>query len=269
MIGLHRNWKWIMMLVFASHAFRSTRAAESLKLEPVLRLGSTNQQEQLVPLSHLHSVKTKPYGTAFVAVVSASWPAGLVPLFAVEDENKFELRRLPPRGIENSSEPLFFALPREDEPHATRIAGRWSCAATNAQGGKHFPDWELAIDGERIAGRFSPQGEYRVAYITGGTFRSNRFELYSEYFQDRYTLRGQLRGGQLAGTWRQHDDSDRGTWSATRDDSPVVPAATNIAALYEWRRGNENRYGTESPSGEGWQRATKPLCRVWVTPSMR
>jgi hypothetical protein len=201
--------------------------------------------------------------TAFVAVVSSSWPTGLVPLFAIENENRFELRRLPARGTEGGADPLFFALPREDEPHATDIAGAWSGAATNAQGAKYFPEWELAVDDDRIAGRFSPRGEYRVAYITGGTFRSNRLELHAEYVQDHYTLSAELRRDELTGTWRQQDNSDHGTWSAAREERGTLPSATNTAALYEWRRGEERRYAITSPPGTGWQRGTKPLGRVW------
>lgn len=216
--------------------------------------------------SYWNFAKQGAASTAFVAVAlsyASPWPSALVPVFAVETEKGFELRRRPARGTEPGADPLFFALPREDEPHATNIVGAWHVAATNAQNNKHFPDWELTVDGERVTGRFSPQGEYRVAYITGGTFQSNRLEVNAEYIQDRYTLIGELRGGQLFGTWRQHDDSDRGTWSATRPDQPALPFATNVVALYEWRRGAEKRFGVEPPSGDGWARAEKPLCRVW------
>ena len=39
-------------------------------------------------------------------------------------------------------------LPREDEPDAARIAGTWSCIATNSEGARHYVKWELAADGE-------------------------------------------------------------------------------------------------------------------------
>ena len=238
-------------------------AAEKWKLEPILRTTSSNGQERLTTRRGISADASRKAETAFVAVVSSSWPTGLVPVFAIENESRFELRRLPARGTEGGADPLFFALPREDEPHATRIAGAWSGAATNAQGAKYFPEWELAVDDERIAGRFSPSGEYRVAYITGGTFRSNRLEIHAEYVQDRYTLSGDLRNGELTGTWRQHDDSEHGKWSAARGEQGTAPSATNTAALYEWRRGEERRYAITSPSGTGWQRGSKPLCRIW------
>ena len=251
-----------LLLIARGHA-----ADTSVKLEPILHVDFAGGRQRLIHWHTLEREKTKGrnIGTAFVAVISTSWPAGLVPLFAVETENTFELRRLPMRGQENHSEPLFFALPPEDETNAVKICGKWNGLASNSQRSNHSPDWELAIDGERVAGRFDPSGEYRVAFISGGTFRSNRFELNVEYINDRYALSGEWRDGKLAGTWHQVDDSDRGTWQATRPAGPaVLPSVTDTLPLYEWRRGEARRYAIEQQMKEvGWQRAVRPLCRVW------
>jgi len=235
-------------------------AADALRLEPVCARITNGVQVFLAGTQACARAEA-----AFFAVVAdEEWPAGLVPVFAIEAENRFELRRFPARGTEPSAEPLFFALPRADEPHASEVAGRWSVTATNAQKSRHYFEWELAIEGERVAGRFSPQSEFRVAYITGGVFRSNRLELHAEYFQDRYTLLGELREGRFSGTWRHDEDADRGTWSAVRTPSANRPRVTGTVALYEWRRGKERRYGMAAPEGEGWERAEKALCRVWM-----
>jgi hypothetical protein len=209
-------------------------------------------------------VGTELERASFQAVVEEVWPAGLVPIFAVETKNRLELRRLPARGTEQHVEPLFFALAPEHEPLAGRIAGRWDCIATNSQNNTHQPNWELTVDGDRVRGRFDPQSEYRVAFIAGGTFRSNRLELTTEYFNDRYFLVGEWRNGQITGTWRQHDDTDRGTWLATRPHGRALPASTNTVPLYEWSRGDARRYSTAAKLNEpGWTRAALPLCRVW------
>lgn len=253
----------LVLLLFT----RGQAADSSVKLEPIRRVDLVSGTQRLVNRHILDAPKSKGQnvGTAFVAVVSTSWPAGLVPLFVIETENTFELRRLPARGQENHSEPLFFALPPEDETNAVKICGKWNGVASNSQRSNHSPNWELAIDGERVAGRFDPGGEYRVAFISGGTFRSNRFELNVEYINDRYALSGEWRDGKLAGTWQQVDDSDRGTWQATRQAGPaVLPGTANTLPLYEWRRGEARRYATEQQMKEvGWQRAVRPLCRVW------
>src|SRR4051794_5140285 len=46
---------------------------------------------------------------AFQAICTNEWLPGLVPVFAVQTEERFELRRRPVRGQEGSSEPMFFA----------------------------------------------------------------------------------------------------------------------------------------------------------------
>ncbi len=220
--------------------------------------------ETRLTLSPMPSFQGTTSGPPFRVVVTDAWPQGLVPVFVVETEKTFELRRVPARGQENFTEPLFFALAPEDEPHAAQIAGRWSCTATNLQRSRHQPDLELAVDRERVAGRFGQQGEYRVASISGGTFRSNYLELNVEWAQDQYTLIGEWRDGKLAGKWRQNDNSDHGTWEAMRAQPALrIPATTTVVPLYEWRRGPERCYSTAKTNEPGWQRTSRPLCLVW------
>ena len=123
---------------------------ETLKLEPILSAKGTNGRESLFTLSPPHAPPSKPHlvSTAFFAVVSAQWPEGLVPIFSVAHEDgRLELRRVPRQGQDSNEEPLFFALPREDETNAVRIAGKWHCTSTNAQRSVNSPDFELAVDG--------------------------------------------------------------------------------------------------------------------------
>jgi hypothetical protein len=215
------------------------------------------------PPAELRHVWTGP---SFKVIVSDSWPSGLVPIFSIGESNRVELRRLPPSGHENYSDPVFFALPPADEPRAADIAGHWICTATNANGSRHEPHWELAINGEGVAGRFGQDGEYRVASIIGGVFRSNRLELKIQWINDHYTMTGEWRNGTLSGNWSQQDGSDRGTWLARREGKPVAwPVSQKLAPLYEWRRGDVRRYSIAEKLDEaGWQRAARPLCRVWI-----
>jgi hypothetical protein len=243
-----------------------SHAEDALRLEPILQVARA-EGHRLINQSMRHVLKNtdQNISTAFVAVVATEWPANLVPVFAVETAETFELRRLPPRGQENYTEPLFFALPPEDETNALKITGKWSGLAANAQRSNHSPDWELAIDGERVAGRFDPHGEYRVAFMSGGVFRSNRLQLTVEYINDRYILDGVWRHGRLSGTWRQVDESEHGTWEASRPASmPRVQGAANSIPLFEWKRGKERRYSVLTNLHEtGWQRSGRPLGRVW------
>jgi hypothetical protein len=244
----------------------SAVADETVKLEAILRVPSKTGGERLTTIGALASDKMKTgVTTAFVAVIAQHWPTGVVPLFAVATDDTFELRRLPARGSEAHSEPLFFALPPDDETNAAKISGKWNAVAANIQRSNHSPDWELAVNGERVAGRFDPHGEYRVAFITGGTFRSNRLELNVEYINDHYVLTGDWRDGKLSGVWKHLEESEAGTWEATRPQrAPKLPSDADAVPLYEWRHGNQRHYSVATNINEaGWQRAERPLCRVW------
>jgi hypothetical protein len=202
---------------------------------------------------------------AFFAVCTNEWLTGLVPLFAVEKTNRTELRRRPPQGLESSSEPLFFALPLDEEIEAPKIAGRWDCQATRASGDKSFLTWQLTTEGDQVAGRFDPETEYRVASLTGGSFRSNQVQLRVEYFNDVYLLTGIWRDNTLRGEWRHTDNSERGTWEPRREPARFSQPIRTVQ-LYEWRRASDGarRYEIEGEKLKAdWSRAAQPLCRVW------
>ena len=201
---------------------------------------------------------------AFLAVCTNVWPAGMVPVFAVERTNRFELRRRPPRGQESFSSPLFFALPREDEHDARKLAGHWEGTAHRPGGTRDYPAWELTLEGDVVAGRFDQNTEYRYAFVSGGTFRSNRLDLRVDYMNESWFLVADWTEGMLKGTWRRGDDSEQGSWEATRPQ-PFLPPG-NAVPLFEWRRASDGarryRLADETPGAE-WERAPRPLCRVW------
>jgi hypothetical protein len=236
----------------------------SYALNPVYRLTSTNGARRFTTAEA--GLATLPQdGVAFLAVCTNEWLTGLVPLFAVERTNRTELRRRPPQGLESSSEPLFFALPPDEEIEALKIAGRWDCQATRASGDKSFLIWQLTTEGSQIAGRFDPETEYRVASVTGGTFRSNQIELRVDYFNDVYLLTGAWRDNTLRGKWRHIDNSERGTWEAKREARRFSHPGPTVR-LYEWRRiaDGARRYEVEGEKLDAsWHRAAQPLCRVW------
>ena len=236
----------------------------------------------LVPLHRTPTAEGRPpfvvgspagSAVAFHAVDAGDWRPGLVPLFIVEKEGRQELRRLPGRGQENFSEPLFFALPPEDEPEATRIAGRWELAATRDDGSKVRAALELACEGERVVGRFDPLTDYRFASITAGSLRTNRLELRVEHVADAYVLVADWRDGRWLGRWRRADDTEGGELELWRRLSPaVLPVGLGSVALHEIRRSDDQqpRYLLASePLPPGWVRAVRPLCRVWPAAAAR
>ncbi|MCW5556823.1 MAG: hypothetical protein KIT22_03140 [Verrucomicrobiae bacterium] len=200
-------------------------------------------------------------------VTARHWPAGLVPVFAVESEGRISLRRMPPSGDENFSDPLFFALPPEDEAEAARLAGRWDLESRSLDGRQHRLAMEWSVLGEQAAGRLDQESDFRFAYLTGATWRENHLQLTVEYIADRYEMRAVWTNGVLRGTWKQVPEGDEGAWEAVRPpQGGTIPPADGGLALYEWRRdsGAERRYTLgNASSGEGWKREPRPLCRVW------
>jgi hypothetical protein len=212
-----------------------------------------------------NKLRTNIEKVAFLAVCTNNWPAGLVPVFAVEKTNRVELRRRPALGQENFSEPLFFALPPDDEPEATKVAGRWECLGVRETGTREVFGWDLAIEGENVAGRFDQFTDFRFGRIAGGTFRSNHLHLRIEYIDTVYHVKGVWADGKYKGDWTRADQSETGTWEATRP-LMLLPVSTNTVALYEWRRHSDNarRYLIDGQTpGPSWQRGGSALCRVW------
>lgn len=234
-------------------------SAPATDLQPVYRT-----TEKFITGDDFDFRKQEAKQIAFYAVITNTWPTGLVPIFAVELTNRVELRRRPRRGKENATEPLFFALPPRDEPEAAKIAGRWDLEAIRYGGTKDFPVWELAVEGDQVSGRFDQNTDYRFAYLMGGTFRSNTLEVRVEYINDAYILQGTWNADAMKGRWHRADNSEEGPWQASRA-AAIVPGNTNLIELYEWRRGDARYYGTNGPGSE-WTRAARPLCRVWLSP---
>ena len=257
----------LLVTLHAARAEGKLHAVPVLTLEPIYRSLATNSAEHLCTREQAALRNLKPATVAFLAINSAEWPERLTPLFAMEMDGQFELRRRPRIGQENFTDPLFFALPPEHEPDSVKIAGRWECVATHADRSKNYFAIELAVEGEHLAGRFDQNTDYRIASVSGGRFCSNRIELTVEHVMDRYTLAGDWRNGTISGAWKRADDADHGTWAATRPPPRarlVQPSAA--VPLYEWRRTADGtrRYSIETDLGEpGWERASQPLCRVW------
>jgi hypothetical protein len=260
---------WLVLLV-AIHVARAEAQRDTLPvltLVPIYRAEATNGTEHLCTREQAALGNLKPATVAFLAVNSRDWPERLTPLFGVEMDGQFELRRRPRKGQENFTDPLCFALPPENEANAAKIGGRWECVATRADGSKNYLAMELAVEGEHVAGRFDQNTDYRIANISGGRFSSNWIELKVEHVMDRYTLTGEWRDATLTGTWKRADDGDHGTWLATRPAPVTRLVQPSVAVpLYEWRRTSNGarRYSIEADLGEpGWERASHPLCRVW------
>jgi hypothetical protein len=215
-----------------------------------------------------HSGKPQTGIPVFRLAASEDWPAGLVPLFPVETAERVELRRRPPRGTEDSTQPLGFALPAETDHTAQKLAGTWRCLATRSGSSDSWFVWQLATEGHEVFGRFDPGTEFRVAYFKGGTFRTNHLAVTVEYTSGVYRLTGTWQAGKLRGTWEREDREEHGTWEGTRDETlKAIRPSTSPVPLLEWRhpahRWSHWTITTNSPA-PGWTNYQQSLgLRVW------
>jgi hypothetical protein len=191
----------------------------------------------------------------------------LVPVFAVEKTGFTELRRLPGRGQENFSEPLFFGLPAEGETNALRLAGHWAAAATRADGATHRLALELAVDGERVAARFDQNTDYRFAFVESGWVQARQLTLEVRYLSDTYQLRLTDTATGWTGRWQRTDETEGGALELTRRPNFSAPPTAQPVALYECHQPGEARsrryLRADEPVPPGWERRPTPLVRVW------
>ena len=226
--------------------------AERILFESVYVIARANGEQVLLTESDPDFKKEPtPSPPAFkVVATSARWPSGLVPLFAVIKNGRTELRRRPQRGLENSSDPLFFALAAFDEPDAANISGQWECTALRNERWKSFLSFQLSFETNQLAGRFDPNTDYRYATIESGTFASNRFELRVRHIMDQYIVMGNWNLGVMKGSYQQLEGTDEGTWEASRSDPLPLPSLPSVP-LFEWRhaRDGRRRYAIEGEIG--------------------
>ena len=204
---------------------------------------------------------------AFRAVTGKAAPSGLVPIFAVETQGRIELRRIPGKGQEIFSDPVFFAWPPRRESEAGRVSGRWEALAIREDRSRHRFALELAVEGERVAARFDPDTDYRFAHLTDGRLQHGRLELQVAYLNDHYRLSAERRKDRWVGSWRLEDDSASGPLELWREASATqAPPRRGTIALHECRKAGspERIYRlADEPLPPGWQRVSPPLCEVW------
>ena len=91
--------RWLILFLAAgSVAFAAERSRVDLPLEPIYQLKIADGKQRFGSRRDFDFAKAKPdiERTSFVAVCTNVWLPGLVPIFAVEKTNRFELRRRPP-----------------------------------------------------------------------------------------------------------------------------------------------------------------------------
>ena len=204
---------------------------------------------------------------AFRAVTGKTALSGLVPIFAAETHGRIELRRIPGKGQESFSDPVFFAWPPRRDSEAGKISGRWEALAIREDRSRHRFALELAVDGQRVSARFDPDTDYRFAHLTEGRLRHGRLDLQVAYLNDHYRLLVERRKDRWVGSWKLEDDSASGPLELWREaPSTKTPPRRGVIALHECRKAGspERIYRlADDPLPPGWQRVSPPLCEVW------
>ena len=199
----------------------------------------------------------------FKALTAMHWPAGYVPVFAVEREKSFELRRRAPRGQENFTEPAFFGLPLTTDTNAL-YSGRWIVEATREDGSKPFLAWDLAVEEENVSGRLDQDTDYRHAFVTGGKIKASLLELNIDYINDKFLIIGTVVSNRLTGSWSKLDKSESGTLVAFRPPFlNIRRPSTKLVKLHPWESKEAVRYRPEGiPLPAPWQKQ-EAICLVW------
>ena len=193
----------------------------------------------------------------FRGISSHFWPAGLVPLFAVELESRVELETAPDKGAGKISRNHCSSRCRrrmnrrpaalramESSPQPARpgagIACQWRSQWTER---RPPPDWIRETDLLRLP--------------HGGVWESNHLTLTVEYLNDRYAMVGDERVGFLRGTWRQIPEGDDGIWQAKRPTQTGRIPHPMTPWLFQWTRPQTEAVSILwkiGSAGEGWVR---------------
>jgi hypothetical protein len=106
--------------------------------------------------------------------------------------------------------------------------------------------------------------------ITEGTFQEDHIEFQIKRGDDVYHVVGRLRGGKLAGDWKEINTGKGGTWVGRADQSGTAwKKSLDVIPLYEYRSADGSRvYSTEPKmSSQQLERSADPICRVWRNPA--
>jgi hypothetical protein len=188
---------------------------------------------------------------------------GLIPVFATSGERGTVLTLEPPAGG-TTPKPLFYALPASESESGQTLAGTWNCKARDSDGSELPFTLEFKVERGIVRGRVD-QDE-----ITEGTFQEDHIEFQIKRGDDVYHVVGRLRGGKLAGDWKEINTGKGGTWVGGADQSGTAwEKSLDVIPLYEYRSADGSRvYSTEPKmSSQQLERSADPICRVWRNPA--
>jgi hypothetical protein len=227
---------------------------------PIYRMTGTNSRYLMREGMEAEGAWGKQESIPFFAVPPQAVNTGLIPIFAVQSNNRTTLSAKASAG----SAALFYALPATAPPQIPQgPGGKWSCTAQTGDGADftNFP-LDLSLTGETVRVMSGDGGS--------GSFKGGELRLRLKTGDESYDLSGALKDGELTGIWRgRQGDKERGRWSCKRSVEAEPAVSPAVLPLFEYTRAADGShvYSTDPDLRQpGLNRSAEPVCRVWRTP---
>jgi hypothetical protein len=192
----------------------------------------------------------------------------LIPIYAERNEKGSVLRARASTG-DQIPPPLFYALPADSaRPAAAHVlSGKWSCKAKAAGTTDDMPFvLHLRLDGEHVSPDYGSD-----VVVLDGTLKGGELRLRLKDQDETYTLSGELKRGELGGTWQsQTGKLERGTWRCESGADTPLPVSPAAVPLFEYAHvaNGSHLYSTEpNLPDRAYRRTAEPVCRVWLNPA--
>ena len=205
---------------------------------------------------------------SFFAVPPHAAQQGLMPIYAEQNERGTVLRAGAFTGDQDPP-PLFYALPPVSARFAAArgLSGNWSCKAKVAGTNDETPFvLNLRLDGEHVSSTYGSD-----VVVAQGTFKGGELRLRLKDPDGTYTFAGELKQGELAGTW--HNETEKleyGSWRCERGADAPLPVSSAAVPLFEYAHvaNGSHLYSTDPNLPDpAYTRSAEPLCRVWQNPA--
>jgi hypothetical protein len=205
---------------------------------------------------------------SFFAVPPHAAQEGLIPIYAERNEKGSVLRARASTG-DQIPPPLFYALPADSaRPAAAHVlSGKWSCKAKAAGTSDDMRFvLHLRLDGEHVSPGYGSD-----VVVLDGTLKGGELRLRLKDQDGTYTLSGELKQGELGGTWQsQTGKLERGTWRCESGADAPLPVSPAAVPLFEYAHvaNGSHLYSTEpNLPDRAYRRTAEPVCRVWLNPA--
>ncbi len=239
----------------------SLDAPELLLPAPVYFLNTEKVQNNYLMRKPIDSLELweQVQDIAFFALPVDSKKEELIPVYGTGKPGEgYSLTTIPPAS--GNLAPHFYALPVKafKVSKVNPITGTWKGMAKMQNGADQEFELSLYQNGDKVSG----------INVISGFFKEGVLTLELD-LMGRYLLTGTLQGNTLSGEYKGLEDSEKGSWSITKEEVPGITNSPTVAYLYEYsKKGTPEKVYSTNPNLEDQSliRTAAPLCRVWLNP---